>query len=75
MPIIAAQKRAAFLFLDKCVIKRENVNSFDIFGRGQGFFAPILFVCFLVRENSGAKARSEAKRNEAILSQSNSHFF
>jgi len=41
----------------------------------QGFFAPILFVCFLLGENCGAKARSEAKRNEAILSQLNSGLF
>ena len=40
----------------------------------QGFFAPILFFCFLLGENSGAKARSEAKRNGAILSQLNSGF-
>jgi len=37
----------------------------------QGVFAPILFVCFLLGVNCGAKARSEAKWNEAILSQLN----
>jgi hypothetical protein len=37
LPLIAAQKRAAFLFWDKCVIKRGNVTILTSPGGVSGF--------------------------------------